>query len=1405
VVTFTPTNNYVGKDTYTYTLTTADGVVSDPITVTVGIKPVGIADAASTTLNTPVVTIVTANDGPGATGATVTPTNGAHGTTTVDATGKVTYTPATGYTGTDTYTYTLTTPDGVVSDPITVTVSIKPSGVNDVVTTPINVPVTTAVKANDGASATGATVTPSNGAHGTTTVDATGNVTYTPASNYEGKDTYTYTLTNNGAVSDPITVTVSIKPVGVNDAATTPINVPVATTVKTNDGASATGTTVTPTNGSHGTTTADAAGVVTFTPTNNYVGKDTYTYTLTTADGVVSDPITVTISIKPVGTPDVANTSLNTPVTTTVKTNDGASGTATIVTPTNGAHGTTTVTPAGVVTYTPATGYTGPDTYTYTLTTADGVVSDPITVTVNIKPSGVNDVVTTPINTPVTTTVTANDGAGATGATVTPTNGAHGTTTVDGTGKVTYTPANGYTGKDTYTYTLTNGGVVSDPITVTVSIKPVGTPDVANTGINTPVATTVKTNDGASGTGTTVTPTNGAHGTTTVTPAGVVTYTPATGYMGPDTYTYTLTTADGVVSDPITVTVNIKPTGVSDATTTPINTPVTTTVMANDGASAAGSTVTASNGTHGTTTVDGSGNVTYTPATDYIGVDTYVYTLTKGGVTSDPIVVTVKVLPVGTPDVITTSINKPITYTVKVNDSASGINTTVTPTNGTHGTTTVNAAGIVTYTPEANFIGVDTYTYTLTTTDGVVSDPVTVIVYVKPVGTPDVVTTPSGAPVTTTVTANDGPSGLGTAVTPTNGAHGTTTVDGSGKVTYTPTNGYVGPDTYTYTLTTADGVISDPITVTVNVAPAGVPDTDTTPMNTPVTTTVKANDGAAFANATVTPTNGAHGTTTVDATGKVTYTPATGYVGTDVYTYTLTTGGVTSAPITVTITITPNGVPDVDQTPVNTAVTTNVKANDGAFATGATVTPTNGAHGTTTVTAGGNVIYTPAIGYVGTDTYTYTLTNGGVTSSPITVTITIYTASMSLTKVANNVATKAGDAITYTIVVKNTGTAILSNVVVADAGADAGSITPASIASIAPGVSVTVTAKHTLTQADVDNGGYTNQASVSGTDPKGNPVVTSKSDDPTTPAVNDATVTPITAAGAITLTKTGVATGNTIVYTFTIKNTGNTTLSTLTLTDAKLGLSNITITLPAAGLAPGISVTYIAPNYTLTQADKDAGTVTNTASATSKDLKGNNVTGSGSTTTTVTKSPVAADDNAKTNANTPVMITVLTNDNPNGSTFNTATIEIVTPPAHGTVKVNGDGTVTYTPATGYTGADTFTYRVKDANGYYTNAATVTINDNFVPLVKVPNLFTPNGDGINDVFEIRGLANYAQNELLIVNRWGNEVYKQNGYQNNWTGEGLNDGTYYYLLRVKQTANSDWEVYKGYITLLRTFKK
>ncbi|WP_443938188.1 gliding motility-associated C-terminal domain-containing protein [Pedobacter sp. MW01-1-1] len=85
-------------------------------------------------------------------------------------------------------------------------------------------------------------------------------------------------------------------------------------------------------------------------------------------------------------------------------------------------------------------------------------------------------------------------------------------------------------------------------------------------------------------------------------------------------------------------------------------------------------------------------------------------------------------------------------------------------------------------------------------------------------------------------------------------------------------------------------------------------------------------------------------------------------------------------------------------------------------------------------------------------------------------------------------------------------------------------------------------------------------------------------------------------------------------------------------------------------------------------------------------------------------------------------------------------------------------------------------------------------------ITIPNVFTPNGDGKNDVFFIGQLANYPENKLVVVNRWGSSVYEKDGYLNDWTANGLSDGTYFYVLRLKNHSG-EWKEFKGYVTVTR----
>lgn len=85
------------------------------------------------------------------------------------------------------------------------------------------------------------------------------------------------------------------------------------------------------------------------------------------------------------------------------------------------------------------------------------------------------------------------------------------------------------------------------------------------------------------------------------------------------------------------------------------------------------------------------------------------------------------------------------------------------------------------------------------------------------------------------------------------------------------------------------------------------------------------------------------------------------------------------------------------------------------------------------------------------------------------------------------------------------------------------------------------------------------------------------------------------------------------------------------------------------------------------------------------------------------------------------------------------------------------------------------------------------------LFKIPNVFTPNGDGLNDVFEIKGLELFPENEMMVYNRWGTQVFRSQNYKNDWNGQQLMEGTYYYIFRVKMRDNK-WKVFKGPVAIL-----
>ncbi|BBE17675.1 cadherin domain protein [Aquipluma nitroreducens] len=181
-------------------------------------------------------------------------------------------------------------------------------------------------------------------------------------------------------------------------------------------------------------------------------------------------------------------------------------------------------------------------------------------------------------------------------------------------------------------------------------------------------------------------------------------------------------------------------------------------------------------------------------------------------------------------------------------------------------------------------------------------------------------------------------------------------------------------------------------------------------------------------------------------------------------------------------------------------------------------------------------------------------------------------------------------------------------------------------------------------------------------------------------------------------------------------------------------------------------------------------------------------------------------DTSSTKLNFAVDINVLANDMPKGE-LNPATLKIVTAPQNGIATVVGDSLVSYLPNQYYTGSDNFIYSICD---YFEHCdqATVLVLVSDAPFF-IPEAFSPNGDGINDKFEIKGIAKYKTVQIEIFNRWGNVVYRsdnygegqgKSGFWDGKAGQGVRvgsgsvpTGTYFYVLKLDGKEKINGAIY------------
>ncbi|MCW2757592.1 MAG: hypothetical protein JWO46_1338, partial [Nocardioidaceae bacterium] len=244
-----------------------------------------------------------------------------HGTATCDTT-TCTYVPAADWTGTDTFTYTISNADHLTATAdVKVTVSLAaqnhpPVALDDVLTTGEDTDGTVQVLANDSDVDGGeglAVVVKTQPAHGAVTCQPSGECTYVPSSNYYGDDSFGYTLSDGAGGADDATVVVHVTPVDddpVGQAISASTDEDTATSITLLatdvDDAPANLSFAAPSESVHGgTITCTTAGACTYQPKPNYAGDDSFTYTISDGHGG-SGTQTVSITVNPVNDDPVA-------------------------------------------------------------------------------------------------------------------------------------------------------------------------------------------------------------------------------------------------------------------------------------------------------------------------------------------------------------------------------------------------------------------------------------------------------------------------------------------------------------------------------------------------------------------------------------------------------------------------------------------------------------------------------------------------------------------------------------------------------------------------------------------------------------------------------------------------------------------------------------------------------------------------------------------------------------------------------------------------------------------------------------------------------------------------------------------------------------------------------------------
>ncbi len=999
------------------------------------------------------------------------------GTLTLNSNGSFTYDPDPDFNGADTFTYVAN--DGTeASNVATVTITVRPVndaplGVDDAYTVNEDATLDVAppgVLTNDtdaDLDALTATLV-TDVSNGTLTLIADGSFRYTPNADFNGADTFTYNANDPSGAAASATVTITViavndPPNARDDSVTTPEDTPITITVLANDDdPDADQLTVTAVSDpSNGTVRIEPDGTLTFIPGVDVNGADTFTYDVDDGQGGRSTA-TVDITVTPVNDAPIAADDAysvdeddalvvqNVPGEDILENDSDVDGDAlTAVLITDVSNGTLALAPNGSFTYTPNADFNGTDSFTYVAndgTEDSNVATVNITVDpVNDPPVGVDDayavdedqVLTIAAPGLLDNDLDVDGDALASGLGANP---GSGTLTLNGDGSFTYTPNADFNGTDTFQYLPRDGTVDGNLTTVTITVRPVNDAPVAagvsystdeDTALTIAVPGVLGNDTDVDGDAlTAVLSTDVSNGTLALAPDGSFTYTPNADFNGADSFTYVAndgTENSNVATVNITVNpVNDQPVATDDVYAvnedTPLDIPAPG-VLTNDSDpdGDAPSAALATDVSNGTLTLNLDGSFDYNPNPNFSGVDSFTYVAADGSLNSNPATVTITVTPVNDPpttvdDTAVTGEDSPVNINVLANDSdPEGDPLTVTASDPPNGTTRVNPDLTVTYTPDPDFNGADSFTYDADDGNGgrstgtvtITVDPVND----QPVAADDVYAvnedTLLNIPSPGVLTNDSDPDGDAlSAALATDVSNGTLTLNLDGSFDYNPNPNFSGVDSFTYVA--ADGSLnSNPATVTITVTPVNDPpianpDSVTTEEDRPVTVDILANDSDPDGDplGVDTCSDPVFGRVVINTTNNaVTYTPDPDFNGEDTCNCVVTDGRGGSATALVTFIVTPvNDAPfavsddytAIEDTTLNvpaSGVLTNDTDVDGDALTA--VLATNAANGTVALAVDGSFTYKPDPNFNGFDSFTYTASDGTDNSGPVNVNIDV--------------------------------------------------------------------------------------------------------------------------------------------------------------------------------------------------------------------------------------------------------------------------------------------------------------------------------------------------------------------------------------------------------------------------------